>query len=146
MTTITQRYLPDGLPGPAISPSAMDAEFWAGTKNHRLMVQTCTDCGLAQWPPEEICSACHSFERTWVEALGTGTIYAWTRIWHPVHPALREHGPYIVVVVELSDYPIRIVGNLLGDAEQPVTTGMPVRASFEDQPGGQYALVQWVIE
>lgn len=137
------RYLPPGLPAPALSEGAMDTEFWAGTRDHRLMVQICADCGAAQWPPEEICSSCHSFERKWVEASGEGRVFSWTRIWHPVHPALREQGPYIVVIVELNDYAVRIAGNLLGDPLQAVATGMPVRVAFEDAEGGGYALVQW---
>ena len=28
---------------------------------------------------------------------------SWERAWHPVHPALKDHGPYIVVLVELPD-------------------------------------------
>ena len=139
-----QRYLPAGLPAPAVIDDALDSAFWAGTRDHRLMVQTCAQCGSAQWPPEEICSACHSFERTWVQASGHGKVFSWTRIWHPVHPALRDHGPYIVVIVELYDYPVRIAGNLLGDPHQAVQAGIPVRAAFEDGPDGKYALVQWL--
>lgn len=123
----------------------MDAAFWEGTKHHRLMVQACADCGTAQWPPEEICSACHSFERQWLEASGAGKVFSWTRVWHPVHPALQGHGPYIVVVVELDDFAVRIVGNLLGDPEQRVKSGMPVRATFEDEAGGNFALLQWQL-
>jgi uncharacterized OB-fold protein len=110
------------------------------------MVQVCTQCGAAQWPPEEMCSACQSFDRRWVEASGAGTITSWTRIWHPVHPALQGYGPYIVVVVELDDYPVMMVGNLIGDPRQAVDIGAPVHACFEDQSDGDYTLIQWRSE
>lgn len=139
----TETYLPSGLPAPAWNPQSMDAEFWNGAKAHQLMVQTCAACAMAQWPPEEICSACHSFDRTWVQAAGTGKIFAWTRVWHPVHPALTAAGPYVVLVVELDDYAVRIVGNLLGDPLQDVVTGTPVRVAFEDLPGKDATIVQW---
>ena len=142
-TAVREQYLLEGLPAPAYGPGSLDAEFWTGARNRKLMVQTCAGCGAAQWPPEEICSKCHSFERTWVEAAGTGTIYAWTRIWHPVHPALKEQGPYVVVVVELTDYPVRIVGNLLGDPLSEVASGQVVRVAFENQRDGSTTLVQW---
>jgi uncharacterized OB-fold protein len=100
-------------------------------------------CGSAKWPPEEICSECHSFDRGWVQATGSGRVSSWTRVWHPVHPALQSSGPYIVVVVELSDFPVFMVGNLLGDPLQGVEIGLPVRATFEDQTSGGYTLVQW---
>lgn len=144
MTSVTgQKYLPEGLPAPAISPSALDAPYWEGARAHHLMVQICGNCSHAQWPPEEICSECHAFDLRWVEAQGTGTISSWSRIWHPVHPALQGHGPYIVVVVELSDLPVYMVGNLLDDPLQSVEIGANVRAVFEDQPTGDFTLVQW---
>ena len=50
------------------------------------------------------------------EGVGQGRIYSWERPWHPVHPALKGHGPYIVVLVELPDAGnVRMLGNLLGD-------------------------------
>jgi uncharacterized OB-fold protein len=139
-----EKYLPVGLPAPSLAPDALDAPYWQGATEHRLMIQACTRCGAVKWPPEEVCAACHSFDRTWVEAGGTGTIVAWTRCWHPVHPALATAGPYIVVIVELSDYPVRMAGNLLGDPLQEVVIGSSVHAVFEDQPTGGYTLVQWV--
>jgi uncharacterized OB-fold protein len=63
-----------------------------------------------------------------------------------VHPALRERGPYLVVLVELPDAGgVRMVGNLLGDALQPVEIGAPVVAEFEDHDDAEppYTLVQW---
>jgi uncharacterized OB-fold protein len=93
-----------------------------------------------------MCRICQSFDRRWVEASGTGTIISWTRIWHPVHPALQSYGPYIIVVVELDDFPVMMVGNLIGDPRQKVDIGSPVHECFEDQPEGDYTLVQWQIE
>jgi uncharacterized OB-fold protein len=141
MTTIVSAtYLPAGLPGPGISE--LDRAYWQAAKEHRLVVQACAACAAAQWPPEEICSNCHSTDRLWKQATGAGKIYSWTRIWHPVHPALQARGPYIAVVVELDDFPVLMIGNLLGEAEQEVATGMHVEAAFEDVTP-EYTLVQW---
>jgi uncharacterized OB-fold protein len=144
MTSVSGRtYLPEGLPAPAISPDALDAPYWEGAKAHRLVVQSCTACGQVQWPPEEICAACHAFALRWIAAEGSATIASWSRIWHPVHPALQGHGPYLVVVVTLTDHPVAMVGNLLGDPLQPVEIGERVRVVFEDQPSRNVTLVQW---
>ena len=65
-----------------------------------------------------------------------------------MHPALKEHGPYIVVLVELPHAGrIRMVGNLLGDPRQPVTIGAPVEAVFEphDDAAPPFTLVQWKV-
>ena len=77
---------------------------------------------------------------------GRGTIYSWERVWHPVHPALEEAGPYLVVLVELPHAGgIRMLGNLLGDSHQDVRIGAAVAAVFEPHDAAQapYTLVQW---
>jgi uncharacterized OB-fold protein len=66
-------------------------------------------------------------------------------VWHPVHPALKDAGPYLVVLVELPHAGnIRMIGNLLGDPQQSVRIGTAVAAVFEHHEGAQpYTLVQW---
>ena len=139
-------YLPEGLPVPATESDKLDLPYWEGTRAGKLMVQRCADCGTWQWGPEWICHACHSWDMRWTEVKGNGRIYSWTRCWHPVHPALKEHGAYIAVVVELPDAGnIRMLGNLLGDPMQLVMIGAPVEAVFEPHDDGAtpYTLVQW---
>ena len=43
---------------------------------------------------------------------------------------------------------VRIIGNLLGDPEQEVTIGAPVKAVFEHHPDDDpaYTLVHWTTE
>jgi uncharacterized OB-fold protein len=84
----------------------------------------------------------------WVRVEGRGTIYSWERAWHPVHPALKIHGPYIVVLVELPQAGgIRMLGNLIGDPRQDVTIGEPVEAVFEahDDAKTPFTLVHWKV-
>jgi uncharacterized OB-fold protein len=143
MATSTN-YLPSGLPAPAIAPDGLGKEFWEGTHNHELKVQRCNKCGTFQFGPEWLCHNCHSFDVGWHTASGQGRIYSWERAWHPVHPALKEVGPYLVVLVELPDCGfVRLVGNLLGDPLQEVVIGAEVTAVFEDHPEGGFTLVQW---
>ncbi len=111
-----------------------------------LRVQRCRACGGFQWGPEWLCHRCLAFDLGWEAVEGRGRIYSWERAWHPVHPALRNHGPYLVVLVELPHAGgIRMVGNLLGDPTQPVEIGAPVEAVFEphDDANPPYTLVQW---
>jgi uncharacterized OB-fold protein len=65
-----------------------------------------------------------------------------------VHPALAEQGPYVVVLVELPQADgVRIVGNLIGDPEQPLTIGAPVLGYFEhhDDADPKHTLLQWAV-
>ena len=141
-------YLPMGLPEPVIENDKLDAPYWEGTRNNKLMVQRCGQCRTWQWGPEWLCHNCHSFDMKWVEVQGNGSIYSWTRCWHPVHPALKDFGPYIAVVVELpAAGNIRMLGNLLGDVHQKVVIGAPVRAVFEPHDSAKvpYTLVHWQL-
>lgn len=141
---IATTYLPAGLPVPAAAGDGLDTEYWEATKRHELVVQRCNACQGFQWGPEWICYQCHSFDLGWHRVSGRGVIYSWERIWHPVHPALREACPYMVVLVELPDAGnVRMVGNLLGDPMDDVVIGSPVEAVFEDQPDDGVTLVQW---
>ena len=76
---------------------------------------------------------------------GRGRVYSWERVWHPVHPALKDACPYMVVLVELPDAGnVRMVGNLAGDPRADLPIGAAVEAVFEDHPEG-HTLVQWKL-
>ncbi len=144
MTTETAPYLPSGLPLPAPAVDGLDREYWEATRRHELVVQRCNACKGFQWGPEWLCYQCHSLDRGWHKVSGKGVVYSYERIWHPVHPALKEACPYLVVLVELPEAGnVRMVGNLLGDAMQDVQIGAAVEAVFEDHDAENVTLVQW---
>ena len=148
MTSSADFYLPEGLPIPVPEPDGLSAPYWEGLRRGELLVQRCTACGGWQWGPEWICHRCHSFDVAWTAIQGRGRIYSWTRSFHPVHPALKEHPLYLIVVVELPGAGnIRMLGNLLGDPHQTVQIGADVMAVFEHHPDAQppYSLVQWQL-
>jgi len=139
-------YLPAGMPAPVPAADGLDAPYWEGTRLGELRVQRCGGCGTWQWGPEWICHRCQSFDMQWQTIDGNGLIFSWERPWHPVHPALRGHGPYTAVLVELPGADnIRMLGNLLGPADQAVEIGAEVDAVFEphDDAALPYTLVQW---
>jgi uncharacterized OB-fold protein len=139
-------YLPAGLPRPVPEPDGLDRPYWEGTRAGRLLVQRCRGCRTFQWGPEWICHRCLAPDPDWAEVAPRGRIYSWERAWHPVHPALRDHGPYIVVLVELPEAgSVRMIGNLLGDPTQEVRIGAAVEAVFEphDDATPPFTLVQW---
>lgn len=148
LTSDTQYYLPEGMPAPMPSRDGLDKRYWRGLLNEKLTVQRCSKCQGWQWGPEWLCHSCHSFDLDWCEVKGEGLIYSWERSWHPVHPALQDHGPYIVVLVELPAIDnIRMVGNLLGDPEQDIVIGSPVNIVYEHHPNAKepFTLAQWQL-
>lgn len=136
-------YLPEGLPAPRASRDGLDAGFWDATHRHELVVQRCADCKTFQFGPEWICHRCRSGNLKWHKVSGQGRIYSWQRVWHPVHPALKDACPYVIVLVELPDADnVRMVGNLLGSPREKIEIGAPVEAVFEDHKEG-HTLIQW---
>jgi uncharacterized OB-fold protein len=142
----SKSYLPAGLPSPRPSKDGVDAGYWEAAKRHKLAVQYCGECRAWQWEPEWLCRLCGASPLEWRNLPGRGRIFTWIRVWHPVHPALEQACPYIVVIVELADADgLRMAGNLLGDPLQDVSIGSPVEAVFEDHPNGDFTLVQWRV-
>ncbi|CAN0397084.1 unnamed protein product, partial [Phaeothamnion confervicola] len=75
-------------------------------------------------------------------------LYSHQRVWHPVHPALQDQGPYIIALVEIPHADnVRLVGNLLGDPHQPLVIGTEVEAVFEQHAEAEppFALLQWRV-
>ncbi|MEZ4334286.1 MAG: zinc ribbon domain-containing protein [Myxococcota bacterium] len=138
--------LPRGLPAPAPSPDGLDAPYWEAARRHELVAQRCRSCRTWQWGPDWICHHCLSFELVFEPVPGGGRIFAWERVWHPVHPALKTGLPYVPLVVELPGAGgIRMLGDLAGDPTAPVEIGALVEPVFEDHPDGDppYTLIQW---
>lgn len=139
-------YLPKGLPTPVPEPDGLSAPYWEGLRENKLYVQRCIQCESWQFGPEWICHDCHSFDLKWTEIEPRGRIFSWERVWHPSHTSLKQHGPYLAVLVELPHAgDVRMIGNLLGDPMQDVVIGSEVEGVFEhhfdaDQP---YSLLQW---
>jgi len=141
--------LPAGLAGPRTARDGLEAPYWEGTLAHELRVQRCRTCQTWRWGPEWICHSCHGLDTDWIPVEPVGRIYSWERVWHPVHPALVEAVPYVIVLVALPHAGhVRMIGNLAGDPRRAVAIGARVRAVFEDHGEAKtpYTLVQWKIE
>jgi hypothetical protein len=115
-------------PMPSISPNM--AEFHAGTREGRLMVQRCEGCGTLRFPAYEFCSNCLSTKARWVQVSGRGEIYSFNIMHQVYHPAFAQTVPYAVVVVELEEG-CKFISNLAGVKPHDIKVGMPVEVFFE---------------
>lgn len=139
-------YLKPGLPAPHPARDGLDAPYWAALREERLLLQRCGQCMRWQWGPEWLCHRCRSFDLAYAPVKPAGRIYSYERVWHPVHSALREQGPYVIVLVQLPQADgVRLVGNLLGDPLAEVEIGAPVVGVFEhhDEAQPAFTLLQW---
>lgn len=97
--------------------------FWEGTAAGELRIQECNACGALRHPPGPSCPTCHAFDRGYVVAQGTGTVFS--HVTHH-HPKIPGHAlPLQVALVDL-DEGVRMVA---GTAD-PLEIGDRVRIDF----------------
>jgi uncharacterized protein len=102
--------------------------FFEGAKEHKLLIQRCTNCGVLRHPPRPACANCRSFDWDTVTASGRGTIYSYVVNHYPQVPAFDY--PLVVALVELEEG-TRLVANVAGITPESIAIGMPVVAHFE---------------
>ncbi len=67
----------------------------------RLVAPRCTNCGTFRLPAPPICFVCQHREVEWVDLPGTGTVYSFTVVRHPLAKMLNESVPYAAGIIEL---------------------------------------------
>jgi hypothetical protein len=84
-----------------------------------------------------MCPSCNSLESEWVKVSGQGSVYSYTIIAHPVHPAAVSRVPYNVAQVQLDEDPqLILITNLVGVRNEDIRVGMRVRVTFEEHSPG----------
>ncbi|CAN5407998.1 hypothetical protein BH10ACT1_BH10ACT1_18610 [soil metagenome] len=111
---------------PSMSPDTQF--FWDGLKEHRLLIQRCTGCGVLRHPPRPMCPACNALGWDALEASGRGVVHSFVMPQHPQFPFFEY--PYIVALVELEEG-TRLISNLCQVAPEDATVGMAVEVFFE---------------
>ncbi|MGW5848044.1 bifunctional MaoC family dehydratase N-terminal/OB-fold nucleic acid binding domain-containing protein [Streptomyces sp. NPDC055254] len=101
--------------------------FWDGVRDHKLLIQRCTDCETLRFPWLPGCNTCASPDWDTVEASGTGTVFSYVVMHHPPFPAFDP--PYAVALVELAEG-VRMVSNITGVPYDKVRIGLPVQLEF----------------
>lgn len=108
--------------------------FWQGCKEHRLLVQRCSACGRWRWPPAEICPGCLSWDYSWEELGGAGSVVTFVVAHRAFQPSFEPDVPYVIadVALEGTDGHVVFVTNIIGCPWDRVHVGMPVTVDFDD--------------
>jgi uncharacterized OB-fold protein len=143
MSATMNRVLGDGWLLPVLDEHNR-SYFTAG----ELMIQACRACGSFQHPPEDLCRSCGSHDVAPRASAGRGRVESVIIVHRAVHPALKDHVPYIVVLVSVDDAPgVNLVGNVRGAKPHDIAIGARVRVVFEEvthPDGGERLLIpQW---
>jgi uncharacterized protein len=95
----------------------MTKPFWDAAKEGRLTAPRCTNCGAFRLPPPPYCFVCQHREVEWVDLPGTGTVYSFTVVRHPLARMLHDVVPYAAGIVELDGTQgagARMIVNIIG--------------------------------
>jgi len=113
--------------------TADSAGFWEAAAEQRLVAQRCGDCGRLRHPPRPMCPQCHSLSIEVVPLSGRGSLYSYSVLHHPQHPAFDY--PVLAALVDLEEG-VRLVSNLTGVEPADIRIGMPLEVDFEAREGG----------
>lgn len=94
------------------------------------MLQRCTQCRYLIYYPRMLCPRCFSTDYAWEQLTGQGTVYSFSIVWRPNHPAFIEQIPITLVVVDLSEGP-QMVATLVDSPAERVRIGMDVSVVFD---------------
>lgn len=114
---------------PLPNPRPWSEPFWEGTREGRLLLQECRDCGETICYPKKYCPECGSADLGWRESSGRGTIYTYSTIRKNPPSAFEDELPYTTAIVELEEG-VRMMSMILSEPEG-VACGVPVEVEFE---------------
>ena len=127
---------PGVFPAPMLDPFADETTqpFWDAALDGRLLGSKCTNCGTVLIPPQPMCFNCRGESFAWTELPGTGRIYTFTVVRHPLNEGLRPVVPYVSGVIELDGTQgagARMIANITDCDPDTVRIGDAVRIWFE---------------
>jgi uncharacterized OB-fold protein len=119
---------------PIPAPPAHDTDsdfFWRGLREHKLLLQQCTECSRHRFPPMPSCPYCAAGGSAVQQSMGNGSVYSWIVVHRAFDPAFAADVPYILASIDL-DEGGRIVARLVGAGKAEF--GMRVSAVYQDHP------------
>lgn len=106
-----------------------NAEFWAASREGRLLVRHCDDCGQPHWYPRTLCPFCMG-KTHWRASAGRGTIYSYSITRRGAGPT-----PYCIAYVAL-DEGVTMMTQIVDCDFETVRIGQRVELRFSPSDGG----------
>jgi uncharacterized protein len=118
------------MPPPILSDPMADERiqpFWDAAKEERLVAPKCASCGTFRMPPVRFCAHCLSQDLAWEPLPGTGAVYTFIIVRHPLNPNATNYVPYMPAAIEADGAPgIRFISNVVECEPEDVEIGMKV--------------------
>ena len=113
-------------------PNEWTKPFWDAARRGVVELQRCQSCGHFQHPPYATCTQCVATDLKFEPVRGSGTIYAYTIMYHTGDKRFAAAVPYASIIVELDDAPgALLAGNLLEAPYTEAKVGRRVEVVFE---------------
>ena len=90
-------------PLPAIS--TLNQPYWDGLKQREMVLPKCKPCNKVWYPPTRFCPTCWSYDFSWQQLSGRGTVNSWVVFHQAYFSSLKDDVPYNVAEVELEEGP-----------------------------------------
>jgi len=108
--------------------------FWDAALKGKLVCSRCDNCGTFIMAPQPRCFVCQHKDFTFVDLPGTGEIYTFTVVRHPLRPNLDQVVPYVSAIVNLDGTQgagARMQLNVINCDPEKVRIGDKVRIIFD---------------
>ena len=108
--------------------------FWDNALKGKLSAARCENCGTFMIPKQPRCFNCQHDKSAWVDLPGTGTLYSYTVVRHPLRPQLQDAVPYVAGIVELDGTQgagARLQANIVNCDPETIRIGDKVKVLFE---------------
>lgn len=126
-------------PLPTIQP--WSEEFWKGTKQEKLLIQECKQCGSKIFYPRKNCPECWSPDLAWRQASGRAKVFSYSVTYAGVEEHFYEDIPFVLALVDLEEG-VRMMTNIIGCKPEDVSIGMDLKVVF-DHVTKDIALPKW---
>lgn len=119
--------------------------FWDATRQHKLLLARCADCGHARMPPTPFCPRCQSQRVAWDELSGLGEVYSYTVVTRAIMPDMDAHLPYVPAVITLDGADgARLISNVVDVEVASLAVGMRVKVVWDESPSQGVAVPRFV--
>jgi uncharacterized OB-fold protein len=113
-----------------LRPEAHERPYWDALREHRLVLQRCSECRYFQHYPRSLCTRCLSDRLEFVASPGRGIVHTFTVIQRAPLPELKALTPYVLALIDL-DEGVRMMSNIAGDSRE-AQIGLAVVVDFVD--------------
>jgi uncharacterized OB-fold protein len=109
--------------------------WWRATRDRRLTVQRCMECGHRQHYPRALCTGCGGMSLEFVAVSGRGTVDSFTVVHRSPGPGFDV--PYVVARVRLAEGPL-LLTHLVGREPDAWSCDDSVRVDWRPLPDGRH--------